>query len=254
MSLIWVQAQWPAAVRVRAVTSTRHGGLSQGPYAALNLAEHVGDDARTVQANRDLIRRDLQLPCEPLWLRQAHGTRVVDAAQSCSHAEADGSYARDTASVCAVLTADCLPVFLCDHAATRVAVLHAGWRGLAAGIIENGVRALDCEASEILAYLGPAIGPQAFEVGDEVRRAFVTQDDRAQQAFRPSHADPTHSHSGEHWLADLYVLARQQLQAMGVNRVFGGGFCTYSDESRFYSYRRQSQTGRMASLIWLAAE
>jgi YfiH family protein len=240
----FISPDWPAPANVRAAVTLRAGGASQKPYDTFNLALHVGDDPRTVADNRTLLREALQLPREPLWLKQVHGTAVVDAATVHAEPEADGAYAMRSGHVCVVMTADCLPVFLCDRAGTRVAVLHAGWRGLAAGIIEQGVKALAVPGAELFAWLGPAIGPEAFEVGSEVRAAFVAHDAAADAAFRPG--------VGGKYLADIYRLARQRLAALGVTAVFGGNFCTVRDSGRFYSYRRDGATGRMAALIWLS--
>jgi len=239
----FILPDWPAPSRVHAVTTTRRGGVSLPPYDTFNLAGHVGDDADAVAANRVRLETALNLPAAPVWLQQVHGTGVVDAAHSANGAEADGAFAGAPAVVCAVLTADCLPVLLCDRAGTRVAALHAGWRGLASGVLEAGVDALGLAPADLLAWLGPAIGPEVFEVGEEVRAAFMAADAAASAAFRPS---PT-----GRWLADLYRLARLRLAARGVSSVYGGGLCTVSDPDRFYSFRRERDTGRMASLIWL---
>jgi len=235
---------WPAPANVRAAVTTRIGGVSHAPYDSFNLATHVGDDPATVRENRVRLRAASALPAEPLWLKQVHGVAVVDAAQGGMEPEADGAFAAQPGAVCAVLTADCLPVLLCNRAGTKVAALHAGWRGLAGGVIEAGVKALAHPGSELLAWLGPAIGPACFEVGPEVRAAFVLQDAQAVQAF--------HAAGEIKYLADIYLLARQRLQCLGVSAVYGGGFCTVANSARFYSYRRDGATGRMASLIWLA--
>lgn len=241
----FIYPEWPAPANVHAVVTTRIGGISKNPYNTFNLATHVGDDPQTVAANRTNLREALKLPAEPLWLRQVHGVTVVDAACTKSEMEADGVYATRPGAVCAVLTADCLPVLLCDRQGTKVAALHAGWRGLAGGVIEAGVKALNVSASELLAWLGPAIGPEAFEVGEEVRDAFMAHDSAANAAFRPQ--------GNGKYLADIYRLARRRLAALGVTAVYGGGLCTVHDRARFYSYRRDGVTGRMATLIWLAA-
>jgi YfiH family protein len=233
----WIEPRWPAPENVRALVTTRKGGQSRGPFASLNLGEGLGD--AQVAANRELLR--VFLPAEPVWLRQVHGVSVVDAGGTTTP-EADASFARIPKVVCTVLTADCLPVLLCDEEGTMVAAVHGGWRGLAAGILERVVAALATAPSKLMAYLGPAIGPQAFEVGDEVRRALTALQPEWQTAFA--------SH-GEKWLADLYLLARLRLASAGVTRVYGGGLCTYSDSDRFFSHRRDGTTGRMASLIWL---
>jgi YfiH family protein len=233
---------WPAPANVRALTTTRHGGVSLPPYDSLNLGDHVGDEPHAVAENRRRLCDGLGLPAAPHWLSQVHGTGCCDAALVPTGSEADAQFATRPGVVCAVLTADCLPLLLCDAAGRRVAAVHAGWRGLLHGVIENSIQAMGA-GSELLAWLGPAIGPTAFEVGEEVRHAFVAHDPRAEAAFAPAGAD--------RWLADLYLLARQRLTACGVSRVYGGEFCTYADSERFYSYRRDGQTGRFASLIWL---
>lgn len=242
----WIVPDWPAPTRVRALVTTRGGGVSAAPYASLNLGDHVGDDPAAVAENRAVLRG--ALPAEPVWLNQVHGSGIVDADCASGIPAADGSVARNAGTVCAVLTADCLPVLLCDRAGTVVAVAHAGWRGLAGGVVEAAVRAMDVDPVEVLAWLGPAIGPRAFEVGGEVRRIFVAQDPAAELAFVPQAGPPA-----DKWLADIYLLARQRLARIGVTRVFGGGLCTFSDAERFYSYRRDGVTGRMASAIWLDA-
>jgi len=241
---MWIEPDWNAPARVRAGVTTRAGGASVSPYATMNLASHVGDDPIAVQENRNRLRDHLRLPNEPVWLRQVHGTVVVDAGTAADEPEADGAYTRQSGVVCAVLTADCLPVFLCDRAGSRVAVLHAGWRGLASGILEAGVKALGCAGTELMAWLGPAISVEAFEVGPEVREAMVRHDPEAGLAF--------HAASKGKWRADLYQLAGQRLRAQGVQNIQGGQFCTFREKERFYSYRRDGVTGRMASLIWLA--
>lgn len=240
----WIVPQWPVPAMVRALVTTRHGGVSVAPYASLNLGDHVGDDAVAVAENRGRLRR--LLPGDPVWLTQVHGSAIVDADCAAGTPVADGSVARHHATVCAVLTADCLPVLLCDRSATVVAAAHAGWRGLAGGVLEAAVSAMQVDPAQIMAWLGPAIGPEAFEVGEDVRRIFMAQDPAASQAFIPRP-----SALGDKWLADIYLLARRKLARMGVTRVFGGEFCTYGDRERFYSYRRDGVTGRMASLIWL---
>jgi len=241
----WLMPEWPAPPWVHACTTTRGGGISEGRFASLNLAEHVGDDIACVTENRRRLLEALHLPAMPSWLQQVHGTLVVDAAAVKAGCEADAGFAARPGIVCAVLTADCLPLLLCDGGGTRVAAVHAGWRGLLAGVVENGVRAMQCPGSQVLAWLGPAIGPKAFEVGEEVRNAFIAEDPQAAVAFAPS--------PGGRWLADIYLLARQRLARVQVTAVYGGHWCTVSDAARFYSYRRDGVTGRMASLIWLDA-
>lgn len=232
---------WPAPAGVRACVTTRAGGVSQAPFDTLNLGEHVGDDPAAVAENRR--RLQALLGCRPAWLTQVHGVAVVEA-DPVQVAEADASWTATPGVACTAMTADCLPVLFCDRAGTRVAAAHAGWRGLAAGVLEATVAALGCPAGEVLVWLGPAIGPQAFEVGAEVREAFVAQHGEAAAAFVPS------VNAGR-CMADLYRLARIRLAAIGVTAVYGGGLCTFGDAERFYSYRRASRTGRLASLIWL---
>ncbi len=239
----WIAPDWPAPATVRALVTTRSGGVSAGPYAGLNLGTHVGDDPALVECNRLLL--NAHLPSEPTWLEQVHGTAVADADTAMPCAQADASVARRPRTVCAVLTADCLPVLLCDAAGSVVAAAHAGWRGLAAGVLENTVAAMGGEPGALMAWLGPAIGPQAFEVGSEVREIFVAADGSSAEAFAPGATEGK-------WLADLYLLARHRLLAAGVSEVYGGGWCTQADATRFYSFRRDGVTGRFASLIWLS--
>ena len=232
---------WPAPRNVRAVSTTRRGGRSKGRYDSLNLAEHVGDDPSAVEANRQLLGN--RIPVAPAWLKQVHGVRCVDVDAAEAGVEADASFSRIAVRACAVLTADCLPVLLCDKAGTVVAAAHAGWRGLAAGVIEATVAAMQTPGAHLVAWLGPAIGPEAFEVGAEVRAAFVQDDPDAATAFIPFGKDK--------WLCDLYVLARRRLVRLGVERVSGGRYCTHTERERFFSYRRDGVTGRMATLVWI---
>ena len=236
----WLLPDWPAPARVKACVTTRAGGVSQPPFDSFNLGDHVEDDSLSVSANRQ--RLQVAIDCAPAWLRQVHGIQVV-AADAGQIAEADASYTAEVGVACVVLTADCLPVLFCDRAGTRVAAAHAGWRGLAGGVLEAAVQAMALPAEQLLAWLGPAIGPGAFEVGAEVREAFVSKHPQADVAFVPS------LNHGR-FMADIYALARIRLAACGVTAVYGGGFCTHSDQ-RFYSYRRAACTGRFASLIWL---
>lgn len=239
----WIVPEWDAPVNVRALITTRAGGVSQGRYASLNLGDHVGDAPAQVAQNRRILRH--RLPAEPKWLKQVHGTAVAEVDVVGGAVEADASVAHTPGVVCAVLTADCLPVLLCDRGGTVVAAAHAGWRGLLAGVLEQTVAAMGVPPESLLAYLGPAIGPQAFEVGDEVRVAFLSADAPAAEGFAPG-ADGK-------WLADIYRLARMRLKKAGVRQVYGGGFCTFTEAGRFFSYRRDGVTGRMAALIWLSA-
>lgn len=232
---------WPAPPGVRALSTTRGGGCSQPPWASFNLGDHVGDASSAVAANRAALRG--HLPAEPVWLRQVHGTRCVDAAGVVAGIEADASFTRKRGVVCAVMTADCLPVLVCAEDGSVVGVAHAGWRGLAAGVVESLVAAMDVPGERLLAWLGPAIGPRAFEVGGEVRDAFIATDAGAAAAF-------VAQRDGK-WLADLYLLARRRLGALGVRRVHGGGYCTVGASERFFSFRRDGVTGRMATLIWI---
>ncbi|CAK0751627.1 polyphenol oxidase YfiH [Gammaproteobacteria bacterium] len=244
MTNYWVEPNWPAPHQVRALTTTRQGGVSLGSYASFNLATHVGDDPLAVARNRQRLRTALALPVEPHWLEQVHGNCALDAGAGIDCLAADASYAYGSGAVCAILTADCLPVLFCDLAGTRVAAAHAGWRGLLGGILEQTVMALAVDPATIMAWLGPAIGPTAFEVGEEVRAAFLSGDAGAVAAFQPSPQG--------RWLADIYQLARRRLATVGVGGIFGGDLCTFSDPQHFYSYRRDGACGRMASLIWLA--
>ena len=238
----WIIPDWPAPVAVRACVTTREGGVSVAPYASLNLGNHVGDAPAHVAQNRARVRA--ALPVEPLWLRQTHGLQVADAVLAQVETEADASVARQPNRVCAVMTADCLPVLFCDQAGTVVGAAHAGWRGLADGILEQTVAAMLVPSGQIMAWLGPAIGPDKFEVGEDVRAIFVADLSAASAAFKAGKPGK--------WLADIYQLARLRLTRLGVHQVYGGGLCTYTDAARFYSYRRDGVTGRMASLIWLA--
>lgn len=241
----WITPAWASPPTVRALITTRVGGVSRGPYGSLNLGLHVGDDAAAVQINRARLRA--YLPAEPCWLDQVHGARVVDAVDAADAVTlecADASVARCAGAVCVVLSADCLPVLMCDRAGSVVAAAHAGWRGLAAGVLEATVARMAVAPETLLAWLGPAIGPRVFEVGDDVRSCFVASDPLAAQAFVPGCTPGK-------WFADLFMLARLRLARAGVAQVSGDGVCTYSDAERFYSYRREHVTGRFASLVWL---
>ncbi|HEX7044183.1 MAG TPA: peptidoglycan editing factor PgeF [Burkholderiales bacterium] len=238
----FIVPDWPAPASVRALVTTRAGGVSRGAYCSFNLGAHVGDDPAHVRENRARLRA--VLPADPVWLEQVHGSDVVDAARAAPGTRADGAYTRSRGVICAVLTADCLPIFLCDRAGTEVALLHAGWRGLARGVIEQGLAALRAPPEDRLAWLGPAIGPPAYEVGGEVRDAFVSRRPEAAVAFAPARRGK--------WYLDLYALARQRLEALGVRAIHGGRYCTASQPELFFSHRRDGATGRMASLIWLA--
>ena len=238
---------WNAPAHVRAATTTRRGGLSRGPFAGLNLASHVGDDPVHVAANRALLRASLRLANEPMWLEQVHGCEVLTAGTAeggdAPPCPADAAVSDVPGPVCAVLTADCLPLLLCDRDGSVVAAVHAGWRGLLHGVIEAAVARMRRPSAEIMAWLGPAIGPNAFEVGSEVRALFCERSGESASAFAPC--------GNGRFLADLYALARQRLARVGVSRVSGGEYCTHGDAGRFYSFRRDGQTGRMASLVWI---
>lgn len=242
MTSPWLIPDWPAPANVRACVSTRAGGVSQAPFDSFNLGDHVGDEPAAVAENRR--RLEQAQGCRPAWLSQVHGIEVVEADPS-RVATADASWSATPGIACAVLTADCLPALFCDRAGTRVAAAHAGWRGLAGGVLEATLDKLAVPAGEVLVWLGPAIGPQAFEVGPEVREAFLADHADAAVAFVPS------VNAGR-YKADIYQLARIRLAARGVTAVYGGGLCTFSDTERFYSYRRNPRTGRQASLVWLA--
>jgi polyphenol oxidase len=234
---------WPAPPHVRAVITTRRGGISRAPYESLNLAQHVGDDPQHVMRNRQRLREACDLPSEPFWLQQVHGCQVADSSSDQAGCEADAVLSRQPGQVCAVLTADCLPLLITDREGREVCAVHAGWRGLAAGVVESAISRLSSPPQALLVWLGPAIGPDAFEVGAEVREAFVSQAAEDEQAFR--------GNKQGRWQADIYRLARLRLQRLGVGFVGGGEYCTWSQSSHFYSYRREGVTGRMASLIWL---
>jgi len=237
----WIPAAWPAPSSVQAGVTTRSGGVSLPPFDSFNLAQHVDDDPVAVQQNRQRLRQVLRLPAEPMWLNQVHGIDVCtegvpcDAADACVH--------HGPGQVCVVMTADCLPVLLCDRGGSVVAAAHAGWRGLASGVIAQTVGRMQVTPAEVMVWLGPAIGARAFEVGEDVRAVFLGLGTEYANVFRP--------HMQGKWMMDIYAAARLQLAALGVHQVFGGDYCTFEDHQRFYSYRRDGRTGRMASLIWI---
>lgn len=243
----YLAAKWShKPANVHAYTTLKTGGMSKGDYSEYNLAAHVGDTTQAVAANRSQLISELQLPSAPVWLDQVHSNKVISAdnevGMSLSPVQADASISSAAGVVCVVLTADCLPVFFCDNKGTEVAVAHAGWRGLHAGIISNTIDSMQAVVGDIQVSLGPAIGPQAFEVGEEVFCAFTDKNSLNAKAFRATRKG--------HYLCDMYHLARIELQSIGVDNVSGGEHCTYSESNHFYSYRQQSTTGRMASLIW----
>jgi YfiH family protein len=236
-----IKPDWPAPANVRAFTTTRSGGFSQGQWSSLNLGNHCGDNPDHVKRNRKLLQT--LLPGEPRWLNQVHGKSVLrwDDASDASR-EADAIIGNQTGQVCAVLTADCLPVLFCNKVGTEVAAAHAGWRGLAAGVLEATVSAMACDPAELMAWLGPAIGPLAFEVGNDVYDSFVNTNTKSATAF---------VRHGDRWLADLYKLAGLALTRAGIEQISGGQHCTYSKHDKFFSFRRDGVTGRMASIIWM---
>ena len=251
-----ITPQWPAPANVGAAITMRSGGCSSAPFDQSNLALHVQDDPQSVLANRRSLVESLNLPTQPLWLDQVHSTDIVYASgaylpDSTDTLQADGSYSDQSGAVCAVLTADCLPVLLCDRAGTRIAAAHAGWRGLCGGILRKTVATFKQPPDQILAYLGPAIGPQVFEVDGEVLQAFLHQAQNSEQQQAITAAFTRRESAGDKYLADLYALARAELRASGVTQIYGGDYCSYSDSERFYSYRREPKTGRNGSLIWL---
>lgn len=240
----WITPDWPVPAHVRVLSTLRAGGVSAGPYASLNLAAHVGDGAAAVARNRLLLREAARLPAEPWWLEQVHGTDVVLHEGAGAPARADAAVAFQSGRVCAVMTADCLPVVFADRRGTRVATAHAGWRGLAAGVLEATIASLGAPAAELHAWIGPAISQAAFEVGAEVRAAFLARLPGSDECFAANERG--------RFQADLYGLARRVLQAAGVCNVHGGGWCTHDDAGRFFSFRRDGVTGRQATLAWLA--
>lgn len=239
-ALRWIEADWPAPAGLRAVFTTRQGGVSTGAHASLNLGGHVGDMPAHVAENRRRLREALALPAEPYWLDQVHGTDVAHA--GLGPREADAAVTSEAGQVLAVMTADCLPVALASRDGRELGLAHAGWRGLASGVLEATVSSMATDPGELRAWLGPAIGPDAFEVGPEVREAFLRQDAGAATCFRPSPAG--------RWLADLAGLARLRLAALGIHEVHGGGPCTHAAAGEFFSHRRDGTTGRMAALLW----
>ena len=246
---MFITPKWPAPENVRAAISTRNGGRSVSPWDELNLAFHVGDTPNTVEKNWQLLAEQLQLTVVPQLLQQVHGTKIVFAGVDGAVPIADGSYTNRPGPVCTVMTADCLPLLICDARGKEVAAIHAGWRGLASGIVEEAVKLFQSDPSELMVYLGPAICQSNFEVGAEVIDAFLAN---ASQYARSETIDCFLRTDDLHWQADLYRLARLALKAVGVTQVYGGEFCTYENVRDFYSYRRDGQTGRMASLIWIS--
>jgi polyphenol oxidase len=244
----WLVPEWPAPRSVRAISTARMGGVSSGPYQSLNLGNHVGDVAADVEANRRRLMAAAELPSEPVWMSQVHGISVADLDAEAAEGMqggivADAAVARRPGRICTILTADCLPVLLTAESGECIGAAHAGWRGLAAGVIEATVGAMAAAPEKLLAWLGPAIGPQHFEVGPEVRAALIEKDAGADSAMTPN--------ARGRFMADLYALARRRLEALGVSRIYGGGECTYSARDRYFSHRRDGVSGRQATLIWI---
>ncbi len=236
----WIEPDWPAPNNVHAAVTLRSGGVSLGDFTSLNPADHVNDDHMFVIENRNIITNMLKLPNQPCWLEQVHGNRVVKVSKDSILEQADASYTDEVGTVCVILTADCLPILLTSTDGKTIAVIHAGWRGLLAGVIENTCKAM--ASNSLIAWLGPAIGADRFQVGSEVRAAFIKKSSLFDFAFVPQSSDK--------YLANIYHLARTELATMGIHQVFGGDFCTVTDKQRFFSYRRDGETGRMATLIW----
>ena len=259
----FIVPNWPAPANVKALQTTRNGGVSTAPYNSLNFGEHVKDHPLHLAQNRQLLSQFV--PSEPVWLNQVHGITVIDAADTSCAPSADASYATRKNVVCVTMTADCLPILICDKAGTAVASIHAGWRSLCDGVIEATVKKMPVNASQLMAWLGPAIGPNAFEVGGEVRVQFIQKGldlgiSEVEAAFKPTNKPSSENQEQDKWLADIYKIATQRLNNLGVTQVYGGGqdehqdehWCTHTDENRFFSFRRDGVTGRMATLIWLA--
>lgn len=243
----YIKPQWPAPSHIVAYTTTRQGGYSQTPFDQFNLGDHVGDDATIVQQNRQKLIHDLNLPSTPLWLQQTHSPKsiAIDENPAPTYC-ADAAYTRQPNQICVVLTADCLPILMTNRQGTLVAALHAGWRGLVSGVIDSTFHAMATSPDELLVWLGPAIGPNFFEVGPEVRQAYLDRHPAYESGFTPHH--------GDRWLANIYQLAKINLTHLGLNtsQIYGGTYCTYQQKDLFYSYRRdQAQTGRMATLIYI---
>lgn len=244
---MFLKANWPAPRNIHALTTQKMGGVSQNGFAFFNLADHVGDDPDNVKRNREMLKTELALINEPIWLQQTHSTIAVAALPANRECEADASFTDQTNQICAVLTADCLPILVCNQAGTEVAAIHAGWRGLCHGVMEATLQQLASAPEELLVWLGPAISAAHYEVGNEVREQFLAADSSASAGFRPS--------VNQRWLADLFALARMRLEKLGVppSAIYGGDYCSYSNKDLFYSYRRDgAKTGRMASLIWIS--
>lgn len=242
-SVIWLPADWPVPDNIHAGHTTRRGGISQSPYDSLNLAAHVGDDEKNVLHNRQLLINKLNLPAEPAWLEQIHGCRIIDPADAIKKRPADGACTMCAHHVCVVLTADCLPLLICDRNGHEIAAIHIGWRGYAKNIIAAAIKSFSQQPQNLLAWIGPCISAEHYEVGKEVRQACMVINNESSDAFTPSRKD--------HWFADIQLLVRLQLRRCGLDNIFGGEYCTYRDRELFYSYRRDGVTGRIASMIWM---
>lgn len=243
MTLEFITPNWSAPTNIKCVTTTRKGGFSINEYRSLNLGGHVKDSIDLVNQNRQLLQQQLQLPREPVWLNQVHGAKVLELNNSIKFQTADAAFANESGVVCAVLTADCLPVVFCDQQGQYIAVAHAGWRGLVNGVLENTLQTIPVANEELLCWLGPAIGPKAFEVGKEVVDDFINKDGMHENAFQ--------NRNNEKYLANIYQLAKNVLTKNGVLKIYGGDHCTYTESEKFYSYRRDGETGRMATLVWM---
>ena len=248
--LNFITPNWPAPANVHALQTNRDGGTSLAPYDSFNLGGHVGDKPIHLAHNRQLLSQ--HLPSEPFWLNQVHGVNVLNldeivAVNTDCLPDADASYTSRKNVVCVTMTADCLPILLCDQAGTAVASIHAGWRNLCDGVIEATVAKMPAKSADLMAWFGPAIGSNAFEVGFEVREQFMAKDAKSERAFKPHGKNQEQ----EKWLVDIYKIATQRLNNCGITQIYGGGECTFTDEKRFFSFRRDGVTGRMASLIWL---
>lgn len=242
----YLKPNWNAPAHVHAVTTLRTGGFSRGSYSSFNLADHVGDDHNTVIKNRQQLYEDLKLSHEPLWLKQVHGIEVINWNETLvkqTEYEADASFTQLRHHACVALTADCLPVVICDQKGTIVAAVHAGWKGILSGVIEATVKKMGVPGESLIAWMGPAIGPEAFEVDEDVRDKFIQVEQQAEEAFKPGKPGK--------WFGDIFLLGKQQLNRVGVNSVFGGYHCTYKQTDQFFSVRREKETGRMATLIWM---
>ena len=243
MTTNWLKADWPAPDFIKAGTTLRQGGVSRGAYESFNLATHVGDELTAVERNRAILNQSLDVPNPPQWLEQIHSTKAVLLPSEESIPKADAAYTFEKNTVCAVMTADCLPLLITDREGSCVAAIHAGWRGLCDGVIEATINKLPSKPESLLVWLGPAIGADVYEVGEEVYDDFTKANHEAKQAFTPT--------AEKHWLFDIYRLAKLRLNFIGVKQIYGGDRCTLSEEEQFFSYRRDDVTGRMASMIWI---